>query len=129
MAQMTLYFYLPPKLYSNSIFLELSLEKYFESHDKFGFLFPCKIDVTEFTFAKRFANFEIIDAPLVRIECRWSRGLKLASLIRWLNLSINLLDVTELLFMVHCLIHLLHLWVVCTHPLCFAVFMTFFAYV
>ena len=109
MTQMTLYFYFPPKLYSNSIFLELSLEKYFESHDKFGFLFPCEIDVTKFAFAKWFAYFEIIDAPLVRIECRWSRGLKLAPLIIWLNFSINLLDVTELLFMVHCLIHLFHL--------------------
>ena len=57
MAQMTLYFYFPPKLYSNSIFLELSLEQDFESHDKFGFLFPCKIDMTEFAFTKWFDEF------------------------------------------------------------------------
>ena len=126
---MTLYFNFPPKLYSNSIFLELPLEKNFESHNKFGFFFPCKIDVTEFALAKWFAYFEIIDAPLVGIECWWSRGLLPVPLIRWLCLSINLLDVTEWLFLVLCLIHLFHLRIVRTHPFCCSVLMTALAFI
>ena len=85
--------------------------------------------MTEFALAKWFAYFEIIDAPLVGIECWWSRGLLPVPLIRWLCLSINLLDVTEWLFLVLCLIHLFHLRIVRTHPFCFSVLMTALAFI
>ena len=57
-------FYFPFELFFNVALDKLFFVEHFQCNYKFAFLLPGKIDVTELTSAKRFADFKTINGPL-----------------------------------------------------------------
>ena len=66
--EMTLNLDLSPKLVLDFGLDQLLLVEHFQSNNEFGSFLSCEIDVAKLASAHWFAYFEIIDAPIFRIE-------------------------------------------------------------